>query len=132
MPLRHEQKIQWALGRARPQAGALGREQPVSLVALPAQLTLTAPRLASPCTFYFILASFDQFLYRYRGDIALMSADSEPSEWILEGRWMGGHEGVVRTVLWDESVRSLSLCALSPAFWQCFAGWVGSFAHRGF
>lgn len=45
----------------------------------------------------------------YRGDIGLISAGSDPSsEWILEGRWMGGHEGVVRSVLWKEWVSARS------------------------
>ena len=67
----------------------------------------------------------------YRGDIGLISAGSDPSsEWILEGRWMGGHEGVVRSVLWKEWVSARSLVRL---VWLGLARWVGPFSlsHPG-
>ena len=44
-----------------------------------------------------------------RGDVALLSnsniADSS-TPWAINSVWAGGHTGVVRSVLWDENVRS--------------------------
>ena len=47
----------------------------------------------------FVTHLADSLIFITRGDIALISAGSDRSEWILEGRWTCGHEGVVRSVL---------------------------------
>ena len=89
---------------------------------------LNGQRRALACTFVLtiLLNGLRYYYYYYRGDIGLISAGSDPlSEWTLEGRWMGGHEGVVRSVLWKEWVSALGrlgrvVLALTPVL--CYRG----------
>ena len=63
-----------------------------------------------------LLVVFLRSVYRYhRGDIALVTRPTfsdASAPWTLERTWTNAHVGVVRSALWDESVRR---CSYRPA-----------------
>lgn len=76
-------------------------------------------RCVAPGLYLLYLTIFTDYDYSYRGDIALISAGS--AEWTVEGRWVGGHEGVVRSV--DYERVSWPICRVVRSL-RCWVRWV--------
>ncbi|KAL1741948.1 WD40-repeat-containing domain protein [Schizophyllum fasciatum] len=43
------------------------------------------------------------FVGSNEGDVALVSESSTPGNWTLHKKWLNGHAGVVRSLLWDDT-----------------------------